>query len=153
MRAKVLNNSFTLLTLSLTVLFFVSASYAKEGFDKKQQVQKYRVTQISEQDVKLDDTGMNTLLQSDKMQKLLTNENSQSEDFRIDYPTVDREDYPSIRKVDYPSIRKVDYPSIRKVDYPSIRKVDYPSIRKVDFPSFRKVDYPKASRFGAKTAK
>ena len=73
MSANVLKNSFRLLALSLAAILVVTNSYAKEGFEKKQKVQKYRVTQISEQDVKLDDTRMNTDLQNDKVQKLLKN--------------------------------------------------------------------------------
>jgi len=151
------NKTFTLLALALTAIFFVSTSYAKGNMDKKQKVQKYRVTQISDQDVTLDDTGINSILQNDKMQNLLKSEDfkklAQSEDFRIDYPKAKRIDYPKAWRVDYPKAKRIDFPKAWKVDYPKAKRIDFPKAWRVDYPKAKRIDFPKARRVDYPRAK
>ncbi len=68
---KTLNNSFTAFALAIVAFLLVSTTSAEARIGHGQKVRKYRVTQISEQDVELGDTSLNTLLQSDKLQSLL----------------------------------------------------------------------------------
>ena len=68
---KTLKNSFTAFALAFVAFLFVSTTSAEAGIGMQGKARKYRVTQISEQDVELGDTRLNTLLQSDKLQSLL----------------------------------------------------------------------------------
>ena len=81
-----LNSPFTAFALALVAFLLVSTTSAEAGLGKGQKARKYRVTQISEQDVELGDTSLDALLQSDKLPSLLNDpqfgEMMTSEDFK-----------------------------------------------------------------------